>query len=87
MATEAFRSAADTSDRTVDRLSSRAHDAVDQVASTVNSATDRLAAKGDEFARMADDSLAGVRDYAREQPVMALGIAFAIGCVVGRLMR
>jgi ElaB/YqjD/DUF883 family membrane-anchored ribosome-binding protein len=69
------------------RLQERAHEAVDQVASAVHGATDRLGARSEEWIARQDEMVQQVRGYVRERPVMSLAIAAAAGFVLSRLMR
>jgi ElaB/YqjD/DUF883 family membrane-anchored ribosome-binding protein len=69
------------------RLQERAHEAVDQVASAVHGATDRLGARSEEWIARQDEVVQQVRGYVRERPVMSLAIAAAAGFVLSRLMR
>lgn len=71
----------------VDRVASRTHRAVDEAASAAHAMAEKVARKRDEAAQMADDAFAEVRNYAREKPLAAIGIAFAIGFVLSRLTR
>lgn len=69
------------------RMSARAHETVDQVASAVHSAADRLRAQSEHWMANKDEMLAQVRTYVREKPMMSLAIAAAVGFIVSRLTR
>lgn len=72
---------------TTERLAGRAHDAIDQVSSAVQNAADRMSAKGDEWMQRQDEMMQQMRGYVRERPVMAIGIALAVGFLLSRLAR
>ena len=91
---EAGTSAHDTIDKVsdaarpaVDRLASGAHQAVDKIAGAASQAVETLGVKGEQLsdaqARLAE---AG-RNYVRENPMMAVGIAIAAGFVLSRVLR
>jgi len=71
----------------VDRVSESAHQYVDRAASVASNAADRVAEKADEWLEMKDDWVEGARDYVREHPIAALGIAAAAGYLLSILMR
>jgi ElaB/YqjD/DUF883 family membrane-anchored ribosome-binding protein len=71
----------------IDRVSETAHEYVDRAASTAASAAERLGEKADEWMTMKDDWVEGAREYVREHPVAALGIAAAAGYLLSILMR
>ena len=86
---------------TADRFSDMAHDAADQATETIRKASDRVnsAAKGGlktarQFAETAqkyvEESGLGdvdVREIVKKEPWIALGVAFALGYVVARIVR
>jgi ElaB/YqjD/DUF883 family membrane-anchored ribosome-binding protein len=71
----------------VDRLSQSAHDAVDKAASVASSYAERFSSKGDELMQMQEDWIDSARDYVREKPLQALGIALATGYLLHMLTR
>jgi len=70
-----------------EEVADRAHGTVDRMASAMHHATDRLSEKGGEWMEHQDELLTQARTYVREQPMMALGMAFAVGFVISRIMR
>ncbi len=72
---------------TIDRMSQSAHDAVDKAASAANSYADRFSAKGDHLMEMRDDWMGTARDFIRENPLQALGIAVAAGYLLHMITR
>ena len=63
----------------VDRMSQTAHKAVDRAASVAGDYAERLSAKGEQLMAMQEDWLETAREYVREKPLQALGIALAAG--------
>jgi len=83
MASETTRS----TDKTVDRLSQSAHQAVDRAANAASSYAERFGEKSDELMQMPQDWLETARDYVRENPMQAMGMALAAGYLLSILMR
>ena len=77
--------ASDAARPAVDRLASGAHQAVDKIAGAAGQAVETLGIKGEQLsdaqARLAE---AG-RNYVRDNPMRALGIAIAAGFVLSRM--
>lgn len=65
---------------TIDRAVQGAHKAVDRLADTAAPTVRHLAQTGDAWT-------ASARATVREQPLMALLAAFAVGALVGRITR
>lgn len=73
----------------VNRASTSAHEGIEKVASTVQAAASRV----DQQARRVRDTVRDIphqaadqaRDYVRIRPLQAVGIAFAVGWLFGRL--
>ena len=74
-------------DKNIDRLSQGAHSAVDRAASTAQSVAERVGQKGEEWMEMKDNWVEGARDYVREHPIAALGIAAAAGYLFSVISR
>jgi ElaB/YqjD/DUF883 family membrane-anchored ribosome-binding protein len=81
-------------DKSIDTYSKTAHQAVDRAAEAASSVAGRLGErvealgeKGDELLEMKDNWIEGARDYVREHPVAALGIAVAAGYIFSMMMR
>jgi ElaB/YqjD/DUF883 family membrane-anchored ribosome-binding protein len=81
-------------DKSIDTYSKTAHQAVDRaaeaaerVASRLGERVEALSEKGDELLEMKDNWIEGARDYVREHPVAALGIAVAAGYIFSMMMR
>jgi len=71
----------------VDRLSESAHEAVDKAASVASSYAERFSSKGEELMQMQQDWMESARDYVRENPLQALGIAVAAGYLLHMITR
>lgn len=78
----------------VESYSRSAHQAVDRAAEAASAAAGRvseqfeaLGAKGEELLAMKDEWVGGAREYVREHPFQALGIAVAAGYLLSMLMR
>ncbi|HEX5476799.1 MAG TPA: hypothetical protein VFX09_03005 [Burkholderiales bacterium] len=81
-------------ERNIERASQTAHGAVDRAAGLASSAAGRLGEKmgalgekGDELLDMKDDWVAGAREYVREHPFAAVGIAVAAGYLFSMITR
>lgn len=68
---------------TTEKLADKAHDAVDSAAEKVSDAEEKLR----EVAAQGQDVLAAVSNYVKENPLTALGLAFAAGTVFSSLTR
>lgn len=75
------------SHKQVDRLSKGAHDTIDRAADYAASAADRVSEKYDELYQMQEDWVEAGREYVREHPVAALGMALAAGYLLSMIMR
>jgi ElaB/YqjD/DUF883 family membrane-anchored ribosome-binding protein len=76
-----------STERSIDRLSSGAHQAVDRAASVASSMADRVGQKGEELMEMKDNWVEGAAEYVREHPIAALGIAAAAGYLFSVITR
>jgi len=81
--TETKRSA----ETNVDRLAQSAHEAVDKTASVASSYADRFSTKGEQLMQMQEDWMTTARDYVRDNPLQALGIALAAGYLLHMITR
>jgi ElaB/YqjD/DUF883 family membrane-anchored ribosome-binding protein len=71
----------------IDRMSQSAHEAVDKAATMASSYAERIGAKGDQLMQMQEDWVDTARDYVRENPLQALGIALAAGYLLHMITR
>jgi ElaB/YqjD/DUF883 family membrane-anchored ribosome-binding protein len=83
-----------TAEKGIDTYSKTAHQAVDRASEAAAAAAGRigehveaLGAKGEELLEMKDAWLEGARDYVKENPFQALGIAVAAGYLLSMMMR
>jgi ElaB/YqjD/DUF883 family membrane-anchored ribosome-binding protein len=74
-----------TQKQQIDQLSESAHSAVDRATQAAAQAADRLGEKGEEWLAMKDDYVEQAREYVKENPMMALGIALAAGYLFGKI--
>ena len=74
-------------DTNVDRMSQTAHDTVERAAAAASSAYERVSAKGEELMAMQEDWMEAAREYVREKPLQALGIAVAAGYLLHMITR
>jgi ElaB/YqjD/DUF883 family membrane-anchored ribosome-binding protein len=83
---ESIDSVSDAARPAVERIATTAHVVVDRVAGVATQAAETLGNKSEQI-RSAQDRLVGdARGYLREHPIALLGIAFAAGYVVSRLL-
>jgi ElaB/YqjD/DUF883 family membrane-anchored ribosome-binding protein len=89
MATEqtSTRSSQQTAQDKVERLSQTAHQAVDRAASAASAYAERFGDKGEELMQMPQDWLETAREYVRDNPLQAIGMAAAAGYLLSILMR
>jgi ElaB/YqjD/DUF883 family membrane-anchored ribosome-binding protein len=69
----------------LDRMSETAHSAVDRAAQTAGEIAQRLGEKSDELLAMKEDYIQSTREYVRENPFAALGIALAAGYLLAKI--
>ena len=65
----------------IDRLADNAHGAIDRASEMA----ERLGDKTDELWGMKDDYVDSARDYVKQNPLMALGLALAAGYLFGKI--
>jgi len=71
----------------IERAGDSAHQAVDHAAETAASVAERIGETAEEWLEMKDDWVDGAREYVREHPIAALGMAAAAGYVLSLIMR
>ena len=69
----------------IDRLAESAHGAIDRATQTASQVAERFGEKGEELLSMKDDYVETARDYVKENPLIALGIALAAGYLFGKI--
>jgi ElaB/YqjD/DUF883 family membrane-anchored ribosome-binding protein len=60
---------------------------IQRVTETATQYAEQFGEKADEWLQMKDDWVEGAREYVREHPIAALGMAAAAGYVLSMLMR
>ena len=66
----------------IERMSQSAHEAIDKAATVASDYAGRMSEKGEEWMAMPQDWMEAARDYVREKPWQALGIALAAGSLL-----
>lgn len=74
-----------TQKQQIDKLSESAHSAVDRATQAAAQAAERFGEKSEEWLAMKDDYVEQAREYVKENPLMALGIALAAGYLFGKI--
>jgi ElaB/YqjD/DUF883 family membrane-anchored ribosome-binding protein len=74
-----------TQKQQIDRLAESAHGAIDRATQTAAQVAERFGEKSEELLAMKDDYVEAARDYVKENPLMALGIALAAGYLFGKI--
>ncbi|MGD8174363.1 hypothetical protein [Marinimicrobium sp. ARAG 43.8] len=71
----------------IDRLSERVSKTEERVRGAAAHGQQSWSEKQEEVRAQVEGSLAGMKAYARENPLMAAGIAFAAGVVIANMLR
>ncbi|WP_111641835.1 DUF883 family protein [Marinimicrobium alkaliphilum] len=83
--------AASSDHATTDHLSERVHKSVDHIAETAAKAEERIRHEAEDVSHKAKEysekTVSSVTVFVHENPLMALGIAFAAGALVTALRR
>jgi ElaB/YqjD/DUF883 family membrane-anchored ribosome-binding protein len=69
----------------IDRLTESAHSAIDRATQTASQVAQQFSERGEEYLAMKDEYVESAREYVRENPFMALGIALAAGYLFGKI--
>ncbi|TVR93197.1 MAG: hypothetical protein EA418_12315, partial [Wenzhouxiangellaceae bacterium] len=72
-----------SSHQTTEKIADKAHDAVDSAAEKAARAEERLR----EATAQGNDIVTAVSDYVKENPLTALGLAFAAGTIFSSMTR
>jgi len=71
----------------IDRVARAAHDTVDKVAQAAGPAADWLNQSAEQLKQQQQQIVDGCRGYVRQRPLVAVGVALAVGYLAGRLIR
>jgi ElaB/YqjD/DUF883 family membrane-anchored ribosome-binding protein len=74
-----------TQKQQLDKLGESAHAAIDRATQTAAEVAERFGARGEELLAMKDDYVEAAREYVKENPFMAVGIALAAGYLFGKI--
>jgi ElaB/YqjD/DUF883 family membrane-anchored ribosome-binding protein len=74
-----------TQKQQLERLAETAHGAIDRATQTAAQVAERLGEKSEELLAMKDDYLENTREYVKQNPLMAIGIALAAGYLLGKI--
>lgn len=76
-----------TGKQRIDTLGQSAHQAVDRATSAASQMAQRFGEKGEELLALQENWVEGAREYVREHPIAALGIAVAAGYLLHLITR
>jgi len=71
----------------LETLSKTAHDTVDRAAEAASQVAERWGEKAEELMALQENWVEGAREYVKEHPFAALGIALAAGYLLSALTR
>jgi ElaB/YqjD/DUF883 family membrane-anchored ribosome-binding protein len=71
--------------RQTERLAESAHAAIDRATQTAAEMTERFGERSEELLAMKDEYVEAAREYVKENPFMAVGIALAAGYLFGKI--
>lgn len=81
------RKAASSTHETTDNLAQKAHEAVDAAAKSAAQAEERVRESTQNARERSGDLLDSVSDYVQDNPLTALGLAFAAGTIISAMTR
>jgi ElaB/YqjD/DUF883 family membrane-anchored ribosome-binding protein len=67
------------SEDSIERMSQSAHKAIDKAAEVASDYAERMSTRREQLMSLPEDWMETARDYVREKPFQALGIALAAG--------
>jgi ElaB/YqjD/DUF883 family membrane-anchored ribosome-binding protein len=71
----------------VERAGNAAHETVERVTQTATEYAEHIGEKAEEWLEMKDNWVEGAREYVREHPIAALGMAAAAGYLLHMITR
>lgn len=69
----------------MERLGESAAETMDRASQTVSELAERWSTKGEELLAMKDEYVESTREYVKQNPLVAVGIAVAAGFLLGKL--
>jgi ElaB/YqjD/DUF883 family membrane-anchored ribosome-binding protein len=76
-----------STERSAEGMSRTAHEYVDRASEAVSSMAERFGETGEQLMAMKDNWVETTREYVRENPMQAVGIAVAAGYLLSMIMR
>ncbi|HEY0878669.1 MAG TPA: hypothetical protein VGE10_09475 [Zeimonas sp.] len=76
---------ADKAHQTVDRLSDKVQPTMDALSEKASQAVDAVSQRADQLRGSGEAALETTRNYVRENPIAAIGIAAVAGLLLGRM--
>lgn len=76
---------ADKAHETVDRLADKVQPAMDTLTEKASQAVDAVSQRADQLKSSGEAALETTRNYVRENPIAAIGIAAVAGLLLGRM--
>jgi ElaB/YqjD/DUF883 family membrane-anchored ribosome-binding protein len=76
-----------STERSAESMSRTAHQYVDRASEAVSSMAERFGETGEQLMAMKDNWVETTREYVRENPMQAVGIAVAAGYLLSMIMR
>ena len=77
--------AAQSAHEAIDRLAAKAGPAIERLRGTATNAGESLRARADQFGDLEEQWVESARAYVRENPLAAVGIAVAVGLLLGKI--
>ena len=74
-------------ERNVENMGRTAHQYVDRASEAVSSMAERFGETSEQLLAMKDNWVETTREYVRENPIQAVGIAIAAGYLLSMIMR
>jgi len=71
----------------IERAGDSAHDTVERVTQSASQYAEQIGEKAEEWLEMKDNWVEGAREYVREHPIAALGMAAAAGYLLHMITR
>lgn len=69
----------------IEKLGESASEAVERATQTASQLAERMGAKSEELLAMRDEYVETAREYVKENPLVAVGLAVAAGFLLGKI--